>query len=67
MCANVAESLVIHVENTLDVAESLGAGGGGIDHFDQIGLFDARRVEFEGAGFLAKLGDLHGRKLLAGE
>ena len=38
-----------------------------MDRFDQVGLFGARRVEFEGAGLLAKLGDLHGRELLARE
>ena len=65
--AQVPEALVGDLQDALDVAEALGAGGGEVDLLHELGLLLARGVELELAGLLAELGDLHGREVLARE
>ena len=65
--ADVAEPLVVHVEDALDVAEPLGLRGGSVHDLNQLGLLDTRGVELELAGLLAQLRDLHRGELLARE
>ena len=65
--ADVAEPLIVNVEDALDVAEPLGLRSGRVHDLDQLGLLDARGVELELAGLLAQLRDLHRGEFLARE
>ncbi len=65
--ADVAVALVRDVEDARDVAEALGAGGGGVDGLDEFGLLHAGDVDVELLRALAQLRDLHGREVVARE
>ncbi len=71
MNADVAEPLVVHVEDALDVAEPLGLRlglrGGRVHDLNQLGLLDARGVVLVLAGLLAQLRVLDRGELLARE
>ena len=65
--AHPAIALVADLEDALDGAEALGAGGRLEDGLNELALADAHVVDAELGSLGAQLGDLHGGELLARE